>query len=48
MIVSLLQGGKTQAKAIHHEEIDFRTHTLFNVAAGLIAVILIGLYWLWW
>ena len=48
VIVSLLQGGKTQAKAIHHEEIDFRTHTLFNVAAGLIAVILIGLYWLWW
>lgn len=46
--VSLAQGGKQHAKAIHHEKISFATSARFNVAGAVIAVILIGLYWLWW
>ncbi len=48
VIVSLLQGGKRQAKAVDHEDISFTTTAGFNIGAGIIAVILIALYWMWW
>lgn len=48
IIVSLIQGGRLQAKAVHHEKIDFRTGPLFNASAAIIAAILVGLYWYWW
>lgn len=48
VVISLLQGGRRDAKAIDHEAIDFRTGPGFNLAAAIITAILIGLYWYWW
>jgi SSS family solute:Na+ symporter len=48
VIVSLAQGGKVHPKAVDHEQISFQTSKRYNIAAGIIAIILIGLYWYWW
>ncbi len=46
--VSLLQGGRVQEKAVNVGRVDFSTHPSFNLAAAIIAAILIALYWYWW
>lgn len=48
IIVSLVQGARSQAKAVDLRSIDFQTSAGFNFAAACIAAILIGLYWYWW
>jgi SSS family solute:Na+ symporter len=48
VLVSLVQGARTHPKAIHHEEISFRTSRGYNLAAAIIAAILVALYWIWW
>jgi len=46
--VSLLQGGRVQEKAVNVGRVDFSTRPSFNLAAAIIAAILIALYWYWW
>ncbi len=48
VLVSLLQGAKVHPKAIHHENIAFKTSSAFNAASAVIAAILVFLYWRWW
>lgn len=46
--VSLVQGGRAQAKAVDNTAIAFDTSNAFNIAAACVTAILIGLYWYWW
>ena len=46
--VSLVQGVGKHGKAVDLSDIEFSTSTRFNLASGLVGVILIGLYWYWW
>ena len=48
MAVSLVQGVGKHGKAVEISDIDFSTSSRFNLASGLIGVILIALYWYWW
>ena len=48
VVVSFVQGVGKHGKAVDLSNIEFSTSTRFNLASGLVGVILIGLYWYWW
>ena len=48
VIVSLLQKPRADANLITMQGVSFRTSTGFNIAAGLIVLILVALYATWW
>ena len=48
VIVSLLRPARAESNLITMQGVSFRTTVGFNVAAGLIVVILIALYATWW
>ena len=45
---TLLSPNKAAAMRVDINDVDFKTGTFFNVAAGLIVVILAMLYYTWW
>jgi SSS family solute:Na+ symporter len=48
VVLSLLQAPRTTALRVELKNIDYSTHAGFNIAAGLVIVILIALYAIWW
>lgn len=48
VVVSIAQGQGEQAKAIDYESVDTSTSSSFNLAAAVIAMLLIALYATWW
>jgi SSS family solute:Na+ symporter len=48
VIVSLLRPARAESNLITMRGVSFRTTAGFNIAAGLIVVILIALYATWW
>jgi SSS family solute:Na+ symporter len=48
VVVSIVQGQGEQAKAIDYESVDTSTSSSFNLAAAVIAMLLIALYATWW
>jgi len=46
--ISLVSPKKEAAMRVDITNVDFKTGTFFNVAAGLIVVILAALYYTWW
>jgi SSS family solute:Na+ symporter len=46
--ISLLSPQKEAAMRVDIKNVDFRTGTGFNVAAGIVVVILAWLYYIWW
>jgi SSS family solute:Na+ symporter len=48
VVVSIAQGQGEQAKAIDYESVDTSTSNSFNLAAAVIAMLLIALYATWW
>ena len=46
--ISLMSPNKAAAMRVDINNVDFKTGTFFNVAAGLIVVILAALYYTWW
>ena len=48
VLVSLIEGTGESPKAIRVSETDFSTSRRFNLASGMIGVVLVGLYWYWW
>ena len=48
VVISLMSPKKEAAMRVDITNVDFKTGTVFNVAAGLIVVILAALYYTWW
>jgi len=48
IIVSLIQKPQPPSMSIELKNIDYSTSTGFNIAAGVIIVVLIVLYTTWW
>ncbi len=49
VLVSLFFGrGRDHENAIDHAGVSFATSRFFNIAAAVLAAVLIALYWLWW
>ena len=48
VVISLMSPKKEAAMRVDITNVDFKTGTFFNVAAGLIVVILAALYYTWW
>jgi hypothetical protein len=46
--LSLMTPKSAAAMRVDITNVDFKTGTFFNVAAGLIVVILAALYYTWW
>jgi solute:Na+ symporter, SSS family len=46
--LSLLQARRDPALRVELKQIDYSTGAGFNLAAAVVTVILIGIYWTWW
>ena len=47
-MTALVQGYSDQEKAINLSSINFKTSRGFNISAGVILIVLIAVYTLWW
>ena len=47
-MTALVQGYSDQEKAINLSSIDFKTSSGFNISTGVILIVLIAVYTLWW
>ena len=48
VVVSHFQGAESHPKAVNYKEVDTHTTGGFNLAAGVVILMLIGLYATWW
>ncbi len=48
MVISIMQDGKNQERAIEYGEVDTSTSSGFNLASFVIVLMLAGLYITWW
>jgi hypothetical protein len=47
-MTALVQGYSDQEKAVDLSSINFKTSRSFNISTGLILIVLVAVYTLWW